>query len=140
MPLSNDPVFVQNPKITPAAFTNADSANTKKTVVTAGANGTKLFALTAASSDTAARVVQVWLTRGGTSYLLNALSIPAASGSDGATPNVDILNNTIWPGIPFDGQAQSFLFLQSGDTLQVSLTTQVTATKEVDVVSVTADF
>jgi hypothetical protein len=140
MALSTDPVFVQLPKIGPAAFTNTDAANTKKTVVTAGGNGGKLFGLSVTSTDTTARVAQVWLTRGATSYLLTAVSIPALSGTDGTTPNIDLLNNTQWPGLPYDGNAQNFVLLQGGDLIQVSLTTQVAAGKEVDAVAIWADY
>jgi hypothetical protein len=140
MAMATDPVFVQLPKIGPAAFTNADAANAKKTTITAGGNGAKLFALSATSTDTVARIMQVWLTRGTLTYLLTAVSIPALSGSDGVTPNVDLLNNTQWPGLPYDGNAQGFVLLQGGDTIQVSLTTQVTAAKEVDAVAISADY
>lgn len=140
MAVSHEPIFVQTPKITPAAFTNGDAANTKKTLVTAGSDGSKVFAVTAASTDSSARVAQLWLTRSATSYLLASTNVPITSGSDGATPATDLLTATLWPGMAFDNGAQTYIILQSGDTLQVSFTTQVTAAKEIDVTAVFANF
>lgn len=139
--MSSTPVFVATPKITPASWTNADSANTKKTVCTAGSSGTKLVGLTATSTETAnARVAQIWLTRSATSYLLASVNVPVNSGSDGVTAGINLMGSTLWPGLPVDNDGQSYLFLNSGDTLQVSFTTQVTAAKEIDVACYSADF
>lgn len=138
MAISHQPVFVQTPKIGPQSFVNADGT-TKKTVVTAGVNGTKVVGLTATSTDTAARVCQVWLTRSAVSYLLVAVSVPIGAGSDGVIPNVDLLSLILWPGLPVDG-VSPFFFLQSGDTLQVSMAVAVTAAKEIDVTAQFSDF
>ena len=131
-------VTVQTPKITPAAFTNSDSANTKKTIATAGASGSKVVAVNASSTDTSARVGQLWLTRSSTSYLLGSYSVPASAGSDGSTVSADLLS--LVPNLPRDNDGQKYLFLESGDTLQVSFTTQVTSAKEVDVQAIFGNF
>lgn len=140
MAVSHEPVFVQTPKTTPAAFTNADSANTKKTIATAGTNGSKVVGVTAASTDSSARIAQLWLTRSAVSYELNAASVAITSGTDGTTPTTDLLNEVLWPSLPIDPTGQRYFLLQSGDTLQVSFTTQVTAAKEIDVVAVFWDY
>lgn len=132
--------FLQSVKITPQSWVNADSANTKKTVCTAGVNGSKVVGLTATSTDTSNRLAQVWLTRSATSYLLASVSVPTLSGTDGTTPVVNLMNTTDWPGLPVDADGQPYLFLDSGDTLQVSFTAQITAAKEADVTALSADF
>ena len=132
------PVFVQVPKITPAAFTNADAANTKKTIHGAGVSGSKVISLLATSTDTANRTAQIWLTRGGVSYLLGSVVVPTLAGTDGAVPTVNLLGGIA--GLPIDNDGQRYLFLVSGDTLQASFTTQVTAAKEIDVISQAGDF
>lgn len=132
------PVLPQTPKFTPAAFTNADSANTKKTIATAGSNGTKVVAVTAASSDSSARIAQLWLTRSATSYLLTSFNVPITAGSDGSSVSANLMS--LWQGLPRDNDGQSYFFLESGDTLQVSFTTQVTSAKEIDVVAHFANF
>ena len=137
--MSASPTFVATPKITPAAFTNADSANTKKTIHTAGASGSKVVSVNATSTETAnARVAQLWLTRSATSYLLGSCNIPVNSGFDGIITTVNLLS--LLPGLPVDNDGQVYLFLESGDTLQASTTTQVASGKEVDIVAIAGDF
>jgi hypothetical protein len=139
MAVSPLPVFPQAAKTTPQSFVNADGTG-KKTVVTAGTNGSRVIALTATSTDTVQRIAQVWLTRAAVSFLLTSVAIPIASGSDGTTPNVDLLSTVLWPGIPFDVDPGNFLYLESGDTLQVSMTVAVTAAKEIDIVSMFKNY
>lgn len=137
--MSSTPTFVSVPKITPAAFTNADSANTKKTIHTAGASGSKVVAVIVTSTETAnARIGQLWLTRSATSYLLGSFNTPINSGFDGSASGVNAL--ALMPGLPTDNDGQVYLFLESGDTLQASFTTQVAAGKEVDVTCVAGNF
>lgn len=137
--MAANPVFVATPKITPAAFTNADAANTKKTIHTAGASGSKVTAVIATSTETAnARVGQLWLTRTATSYLLGSFNVPVNSGFDGSAFTINAL--LTMAGLPIDNDGQVYLFLESGDTLQVSFTTQVAATKEVDVTCIAGNF
>lgn len=141
MAVTATPVFVQTPKITPAAFTNSDSANTKKTIHTAGANGSKIVAILASSTETAnARVAQIWLTRSATSYLLGSVNIPLNSGFDGTVVAVNILSRAMLPWLPVDNDGQPYFFLESGDTLQASTTTQVASGKEVDILAIGANF
>ncbi len=135
------PTFTSTPKITPAAFTNADSANAKKTIATAGTLGSKIVGVTAAGTDTSTRIAQLWLTRSATSYLLASTTVAVTAGSDGATAVQDLMTASLWPGLSNDGTTgQRFFFLESGDTLQVSFTTQVTSAKEIDVVAHFANF
>lgn len=137
--MAASPVFVATPKITPAAFTNADAANTKKTIHTAGASGSKVVSVIVTSTETAnARVGQLWLTRSATSYLLGSFNTPINSGFDGSAATVNALS--LMPGLPLDNDGQPYLFFESGDTFQVSFTTQVAAGKEVDVTCVAGNF
>lgn len=133
------PVFVQTPKITPAAFTNSDSANTKKTIHTAGSNGSKVVGIMATSTDTSNRTAQLWLTRSATSYLLGSFVVPTLSGTDGTNPSMNLLAGFLLQ-LPVDNDGQKYLFLESGDTLQVSFTAQVTSAKEIDVTAIGANF
>jgi hypothetical protein len=140
---THEGVFVQLPNFTPVAFTNSDSANTKKTIVTAGNVNTggpsKVTAIMATSTETAnARVAQLWITRSAVSYLLTSVNIPVNSGFDGTAATVNLLS--LCTGLPTDNDGQVYLLLLNGDTLQVSLTTQVASGKEVDITPVAADF
>lgn len=138
MSVTATPVFVQTPKITPVAFTNSDSANTKKTIHTAGANGSKITGIIATSTDTSNRTAQLWLTRSATSYLLGSAVVATLAGTDGAVATANLLAALL--PLPVDNDGQKYLFLVNGDTLQVSFTAQVTSAKEIDVSAIGADF
>lgn len=139
MAVTATPVFVQLAKIDKAATTNADSANTKKTIVTPGTNGSKVVAVFATSTETAnARVAQLWLTRSATSFLLGSMNVPVNSGFDGTVASANLFS--LMTCLPVDADGQPYLLLQSGDTLQVSFTTQVASGKEIDVTAIYGDF
>lgn len=113
---------------------------TLKTVVTAGANGTKVVSVNAASNDTAARVLILWRTRAGVDYAIGSTAIPITAGRDaaGIVPPVDLL--LIVASLAVDNDGQKYLLLKSGDTLRVSSTSTITAAKQIDVTSDAADL
>jgi hypothetical protein len=137
--VSHQGVMVQLPKITPVTFSNSDSANTKKTVHTAGADGSKIVAVVATSTDTVARTAQLWLTRSGTSYLLGSKVVAAGAGTDGAAASADLLDEALVP-LPLDNDGQPYLFVEVNDTLQVSFTAQIASTKNAYVVAIGGNF
>ena len=133
------PTLVQTPKITPNSWVNADAANTKKTICTAGSSGTKVVGISASSTDTSNRTGQLWLTRSGTSYLIASFVVPTLAGTDGIVPAVNLMRASLLP-LPVDNDGQPYLLLVSGDTLQASFTGVVTAAKEIDIVCIHGDF
>lgn len=139
MAVTATPALVQTPKITPITIVPADTT-AKKTACTAGTNGTKVVSLTAASDDTAAVNVQIWLTRSATSYLIGTVNVPITSGNTGAIASVNLLAPSLIPGLPVDNDGQPYLFLVSGDTLSVSALATVTTAKTVYVTCVSGDF
>lgn len=130
-------VYVQTPKISKTSILPADTT-TKKTVVTAGSNGSKVVALIASSTDTSTRIVQLYLTRSATSFLVGSTIVAIGAGSDGAANTSNLL--TTIPGLPLDNDGQPYLFLESGDTLQAMVTVTVTTAKEIDVFAIHGDF
>jgi hypothetical protein len=137
--MSATPAFAATPRAGLVQIANADASN-QKDVLSAGANGTKVTALMAASDDTSARVVQVSILRSATNYVLGSVSVAAASGTDGATAAVDLLKALLLPGLPVDADGQHYLFLESGDKLQVKSLATVTSAKLVHVTAVAADL
>lgn len=130
--MSTSPVFVGSVKTGLVQVVNAD-ASALKTVVTAGSSGSRVTSLRATSDDTSARVVSVYKTRSGTSYLLGSMSVTALAGSDGAVVGIDLMSDTYLPGLPVDNNGNHYIHLQSGDTLQVKTLTTVTSGKTVHV-------
>jgi hypothetical protein len=60
-------------------FTSADTT-TKKTLATAGANGTRIDGILVSSNDTAAVNLQFYVNDGSTDFYLGVVAIPAGSG------------------------------------------------------------
>lgn len=137
--MSSTPAFAVVPRAGLTQIANADASN-QKDVLTAGTSGTKISALMASSDDTSARVVQVSILRGATNYVLGSASVPAASGTDGSTAGIDLLKSLLLPGLPFDADGQKYVFLESGDKLQVKSLATVTSDKLIHVVAVASDL
>jgi hypothetical protein len=132
MAFQNVPVFPQKPQHFEAAFVNADGT-TLKTLYTGAANGTIIRALTATSNDVAGRNVQFGITLVSTFYPIGTVSVPAASGTDGSTAAVDLMNSTLNPGLPVDEFGMHYLILLSGEILQAKMLVAVTAADQVTI-------
>lgn len=139
MAVSNTPVFVKTPKAGVAQILPADTT-TAKTVLTAGADGQKIVALLATSTDTAARTLQISLVRSAVVYLLGSVTVAIASGTDGTNPSVDLLSTGLIVGLPTDNDGQRYFYMESGDTLTVASTVAVTAAKVISLIAVAANF
>jgi hypothetical protein len=131
------PTMLSQPLKGLAQILNATGA-AQVTVVTAGGNGSKVLNLVASSTDTAAQTIAVSLVRSSTTYLLATTSVPANSGNASGTASVDLL--VIIPNLPHDQDGQSYLFLNSGDTLVVNSAGTVTSGKTISVHSDYANF
>lgn len=135
--MSSTPTYVASPNPGLAQIANAD-ASSLKDLVTAGSSGTKVTGINVASTDTSARVIQLWQTRSATAYLIGSLSVPAASGNDGSTISANLLG--LIGGLPVDNDGNPYILLKSGDKLQVSSTTTVTSAKIVHVTATAGDL
>lgn len=133
------PIFPQTVKNYVAQILPAD-ASTKKTLVTGATNGTKIEALTIASTDTAARDVSLYMTISAVDYLLATVSIPANSGNTNALPAIDAIRSAQWPGLSYDANGNKILYVASGSVLKIAALTTVTTAKEIDVLAVGGDF
>ena len=129
------PTFIKQPQNGKVQIANADAQN-QKTVYTAGANGSKVVALMAVSSDTSARDVQISITNGGTSFPIGTVSVPIGAGNTSAAVSVNLLNNATLLGLPVDSDGNPYINLISGDTLTVSALTTVTTAKLITVTAV----
>lgn len=132
--------LVKQPRKGLVQIVNAD-ASANKTVVTAGANGSKVVSLLASSTELTAnnRDVQVSIIRSATVYILGTTTVPFSAGftvAGGAPINLlAVINN-----LPVDNDGQRYLFLEFGDTLVVASLTTVTAAKTISVHSDYGDF
>lgn len=128
------PIYPGVPKNGVVQIVPADTT-ALKTLYTAGASGAKITAFTLCTDETAARDIQVWLTIGGTDYLLGTVTVPIGAGSSGAVMPVNVL--TVLSGIVDPTGA---LLLQASAILKVRSLTTLTAAKTMHAVAEGADF
>lgn len=120
-------------------FTSADTT-TLKTLFTAGANDSDIKAINAATDDSAAVNLKLYVTRGGTDYLLGTINIPINSGVTGTVVSVDILNDTSLPSLPLDSAGKRFLPLKTGDVVKCGCLATMTAAKTTTVSAFGQDY
>ena len=145
MAMTATPVFPQSPAVGLQNFVQGtDAALTYKTLLAAGANGTKVTGVVATSSDpSAAHAFVLAIERSGVKYALTACSIPVSSGTSGSAVNVDLLSggaSAYLVGLPVDNDGQKYLFLKSGDLLVGTFATALTASAKIDVITTGSDF
>lgn len=134
MPKSTSLNLPQNANNQSIALTSADTT-TPKLAFTAGANDSDVKAIIAASNDTAAVNLQLFIVRGAVNYLLGTIGIPAGAGNDGVGASIDMLarDTGFIPapilGLPLDNVGKPYIPLKSGDTLKIGCVATMTAAK-----------
>jgi hypothetical protein len=136
---ANSVVTLQTPAHGEVQILPAD-AQALKTVYTGAANGSKITSLILQSTDTAARDVQISISKSGTAYILGTVTCPINAGNTGAIPSVNAFNSTQLPGIPIDSEGNPFVFLLNAETLTISALTTVTAAKAISANAFGGDF
>ena len=140
MAVTATPVFVQTPQVALAVVSTVTGL-TAVTLLTGGTNGSKVVSLTAASTNGGAIVVSVAVVRSAVSYTLGTFSVPANSGTDGATAAFNILGSTLISGLPVDNDGQLYLFLAtSADSVTLTPTTTVSAGKNINFTAIYGNF
>lgn len=139
MAVSATPVFPQTPNGGHVQILPAD-ASALKTLYTAATNGSKVTAVIATSNDTTARDLTIGITRSSVFYPLGTITCAINAGQVAGTPALNLLDPSVIKGLPVDNDGQVYIFLVSGDTLQVKSLTTVTTAKEIDLSCVAADF
>lgn len=133
--MASSPQFAGTAKTSVAQFLNSDGTATK-TVCTAGTNGSIIEALFSTSTDTTTRQIRLWLYNGTTNYLIDIVTIPAASTAIPVV-HVPILSPGRWPWIDPNNPK---LVLQSGWSLRAQMVSAVSTGKEINVVALFGDF
>lgn len=124
----------------PVKVINNANGTTPVTVYTGSTNDAVIKSIIATSTDTSAVNLQLFVDDGTTVCLLGTVRIPAASGTDGATGTVDILNSSLLPGLPVDMNNRRVLPIKAGYILKAAPLVAVTATKEVDLFTVSEEY
>lgn len=95
-----------------------------KTLYTASANDAIVKAINVASTDSAARIMTLWLTdaTANTMIALGAVNIPANAGTgSGTTAGIDLLGGTLMPSLPYDANGKRIIPMKAGAKLLCSV-------------------
>jgi len=133
------PVFPQTIKTNVAQILPADTTSLK-TLVTPGANGTRVDSIIVSSTDTSAKDLQFVITVSATDYVVGTLSIPANSGFTNAVPLVSVFAHSQFIAFNTDVNGNKHMYLANGAVLKVKALTTVTAAKAISVVAQCGDF
>lgn len=142
-----------NYTVTPTATANAatvDSGSTNATfnlrvetikdLYTAASNDAVVKAINVASTDTAARVVSLWLIGSDPQpVLIGAVNIPLSSGNTGSAATVDLLGGTLMPSLPYDANGKRVIPLKAGQKLALSVPA-VTAGTQIHATAVIEEY
>lgn len=136
MAAGTSPIFVKSVETATQDIVNADGT-TVQDLVTAGADGARVFSVSAATDDTAAVELQLFVQRDGAggNFLLGTIQAAVGSGNSNAVPATDLLGSNI-KGLDADGS----LILGGLDKLRVAPKVAVTAAKTVWVVASYGDY
>lgn len=110
------------------------------TLAAGGANGSKVEAIRATSTDTTARDTIILISNGTNLFPLGVISVPANSGFTNALPAINIMSNPLFQGFSYDAMGNPFIFVPSGWTLYAGTLTAITAAKQVSVLATGEDF
>lgn len=131
MPANTAPIFTIVPHIEAQQIVPADTT-TKKTLFTPGANGSRIDAIKCSSNDTAAVVLNFYLTISAVDYFIGSVSVATLLGYSGAL-SADAVSQI--------GEVSlGALVLPSTAVLKVAANATVTAAKVVDVVAIGGDY
>lgn len=111
-----------------------------KSIITGGANGTKIESINVASTDTSDRDVSLWVTIAAVAYLLGTVKIPATSGLVDSVPSVSLLDSPQFTAWRYDSNGNKYLYLPVGAILSISALTTVTTAKAIQVYAQGGNF
>jgi len=139
MAVTETPIFPQTVVNEIQKIENADGTSLK-TLITAGADGTRIDAIILTSTDTSHRDLQLFITISGTDYLLATTTVQANSGNSNTIPSINLLASFNMVSLAVEANGNKVLFLKSGAILKIKTTTTVTAAKEVVALVVGGNF
>lgn len=128
---NNNPIFEAAPNVQGTQFAAADTT-TKKTLYTAGANGSRVDAISVCSNDTSAVNLAFYVHDGSTDFYIGNVVVPIGSGYT-TVAKVDGLSALL-------GANLDYLPMKAGDLLKAACLVTMTALKTCDVVVLGGDY
>lgn len=135
--MSSSPNFVATARTTAVSIANADGT-TFKTLLAAGAAGSRVDAVSLTNSDSAnAYTVQVAIKLGAADYVIGEVPVPAGAGTNGAAPAVSLLDSAYLPALANTLNVQ---FLGAGAELRVRAKSLVSGSNTLAIVATGGDY
>lgn len=118
-----------------------DTAGTYKTLYTAGANGSRCYAIVSTNTDTTAvHSLTVQVVNSTTKYGgANILTI-SNSGFTSTAEAQPMTTPAVWPGLPVDQYGNPYIQMISGDTLQATFGTALSTGTLINIYASCSDF
>ncbi len=118
-----------------------DVAGTYKTLYTAGANGSRCNAIWMTNNDAAAtHLVTVQIVNATVKYGGASLTSVSSAGFASGAPPQSLIASGVWTGLPLDSDGNPYIQLVSGDTLQATFATALTASDLLNIVASCSDY
>jgi len=147
----NSAILPQTPLVKCIQFLQGtDAAATYKTVLTGGANATKVVGIFVTSFDPSAShlfTVQISSSTSGhcspatSCFGGAAVTIPVSAGSAAAAPAINMMAPANWPGLPRDSDGNPFFYLTDNTwTVEATFATAITSTDWLNVCAVYGNF
>jgi hypothetical protein len=124
-----DPIFEAVPVVEGQQFTSADTT-AKKSLVTGGANGTRIDSIMCSTNDTAAVNLAFYINDGATDLYIGVVALPIGAGYT-TVPRIEGMATLNGLG---------YLVLPSGHILKCNCVATMTAAKTTDVVVMGGDY
>lgn len=132
-------VLPQNRRNYAVTIVNADASNLK-TVCTAAGTFLEINSLQATSDDTSDRLIAVYVTIGGTDYLIGTVNVPTTAGTVSTVGAVNLLTSANLQLPIYDTNGNRLLPLDAAAVLKVKSTTTVTSNKTVTITAVGSEY
>lgn len=139
MAVTATPIFVQTPESFGVQIANSDGTS-KKTIYTAGANGSVIESLWVTSTDTADEDVIFYINDGSTDHQIGRVKVPLNSGNTNAIPSLDLLRHSQMPMFESDSAGNRVLKLKAAHVLKVAAAATITSGKILDFFGTGGDF
>jgi hypothetical protein len=124
------PIWELVPTVEGQQFSSADTTS-KKTVQSAGSNGTRVDSIMCSTNDTAAINLAFYINDGSTDFYIGNVNVPIGSGYTTVT-RVDAMA-TLAPAL-------GYLIIPIGGSLKTNCVATMTAAKVLDVVAMGGDY
>jgi hypothetical protein len=135
--MSAAPSFIATPRNPVVAFANADGTSFKS-IMTAGALGSRLDTLMASSSDTVSNILQLAVQKSGVDYVIGEVTVGALAGTNGVAKSVAALNPTDIPGLTYTENGA--IYLETGAVLRGRMKTAVAGAFAVQLTGIGGDY